>query len=188
MKGIQRNVEKGFSLVEVTIAMAIAAVALVTLIGLIPQGMDTMKEAGDEAIEARIHQQLLNELQMADFDSIGESYDRREFYYDAQGEEIGDSVGGSSARGSFEHIYTARLAVPGAGEGSMPGSVGGSSFTGFSFNQGDDINSDLRVVVIEIAAVGGRARDFDFDVAANRKMISTYQTYVVKTGRTFNTN
>ena len=153
MKVVQKKVDKGFSLVEVTIAMAIAAVALVTLIGLIPQGMDTMREAGDEAIEARIHQQLLNELQMAEFETLDESYDGREFYYDAQGEELGDSDVGASAKGSFEHIYTARLSVPTPLTGSLPASVGGSSFGGFSFNQGTDVNEDLRVAVIEIAAV-----------------------------------
>jgi uncharacterized protein (TIGR02598 family) len=57
----------GFSLIEVTIAMAIAAVAVLSLLGLVPQGMDTMREAGDEAIQGRIHQQILNELQMTPF-------------------------------------------------------------------------------------------------------------------------
>lgn len=164
--------------------MAIAAVALVTLIGLIPQGMDTMVEAGDKAIEARIHQQILNELQMADFDRL-DSYHKREFYYDAQGEEIGDSQQNSGVRGSFEHIYTARVSIPQPIGGSMPNSVGGASFDGFSFDQGNDKNDAIRVVVIEIAAVGGKAKDFDFDLTQNRKMISTYQTYVVKMGRSF---
>jgi len=61
---------KGFSLIEVTIAMAIASVALVTLMGLIPQGMNTMREAGDQAIMGRIHQQVMSELQMADYDAL----------------------------------------------------------------------------------------------------------------------
>jgi len=59
---------RGFSLIEVTIAMAIAAVALVTLLGLIPQGMETMREAGDQAIMGRIHQQILNEIQLTPFE------------------------------------------------------------------------------------------------------------------------
>src|SRR5690606_28035563 len=91
-----RSRERGFSLIEVTIAMAIAAVALVTLLGLIPQGMNTMREAGDQAIQGRIHQQLLNEIQMTPFEdkngtSLIDIYDKMEFFYDSQGEELSDS-------------------------------------------------------------------------------------------------
>ncbi len=62
----------GFSLIEVTIALAITAVALVSLMGMIPQGLSTMREAADQAIEARIHQQILGEIQLTPFsDSDG---------------------------------------------------------------------------------------------------------------------
>lgn len=167
--------------------MAIAAVALVTLIGMIPQGMDTMREAGDMAIEARIHQQILSEIQMADFDRL-DDYDGVEFYYDDQGEELGDSRGGggSDAKGSFEHIYSARATVPGQAGGSMPPSVGGGSFSGVSFDQNNETNERLRVVVIEVAAVGGRAADFDWNDSTNRPLIATYQAMVADMGRDYN--
>jgi len=179
------DLNKGFSLIEVTIAMAIASVALVTLIGMLPQGMDTMREAGDMAIEARIHQQILSEIQMADFDRL-DDYDQMEVYYDTQGEELGSTKGGnSSAKGSFDHIYSARVSVPSQSGGTTPQSVGASSFSGVSFDGNNGVNERLRVVIMEIAAVGGRGSDFDWDADANRSMISTYQTFVVDMGQDF---
>ena len=176
--------ERAFSLIEVTIAMAIAAVALVTLLGLIPQGMSTMREAGDEAIMGRIHQQIMNELQMADFDAL-DTYEGMEIFYDGQGEELGDNRGSKSgAKGSFEHIYSARIAIPKVSGGSMPDSVGGGKFDGFSFDGGKSKNSLLRPVVIEVAAVAGLADIFDWS-EKYRNIIHTYQTSVVKMGQAF---
>lgn len=181
--------EGGFSLIEVTIAMAIAAVALVTLLGMIPQGMDTMREAGDEAIEGRIHQQLLNELQMTPFeDNILNGYHGMEFYYDAQGEELSDSkqqgsVPEDKKKGSLAHIYSARVTLP--DQASAPASVGGANFQGYSFEGivGSDPNPFVRPVIVEVAAVAGLGDNFDWDSPDNRHMISTYQSIVVKMGR-----
>lgn len=182
---------RGFSLVEVTIAMAIAAVAMVTLLGLIPQGMETMREAGDAAIEARIHQQILNEIQMADFESV-DDFHKQLFFYDAQGEEIGSSmdVGSGSIENSFEHIFTARVFVPALINGEIPKSVGGASFGGYKLGErgpgsAPAENQFLRPVVIEIAPIGGR-ENFDWESADSFPLISTYQTKVVMMGRNLN--
>jgi uncharacterized protein (TIGR02598 family) len=176
---------RAFSLIEVTIAMAIAAVALSTLMALLPQGMNTMRDAGDEAIMARIHQQILNELQMADFDAL-DTYEGMEIYFDGQGEELGDNRGGGSAsgKGGFEHIYSARIAIPKVAGGRLPDSVGGGSFSGFSFDGGKTKTDLLRPVVIEVAAVSGLAANFDWS-EKYRSMIRTYQTTVVKMGQAF---
>lgn len=176
---------RAFSLIEVTIAMAIAAVALSTLMALLPQGMNTMREAGDEAIMARIHQQILNEIQMANFDSI-EEYTNREIFYDSQGEEIGDSRDSSTAKGSFEHTYSVRVSVPKAGGDEFPKSVGGGSFKGFSFDGGNTSNDAIRPIVVEVAAVSGLGASFDWNDEKYLPMIHTYQTAVVKMGQNYN--
>ncbi len=175
---------KAFSLVEVTIAMAIAAVAIVTLLGLIPQGMNTMREAGDEAIQGRIHQQILNTLQMVPFETAGgksplDDYNGKEFYYDAQGEEL---VLGVSEKGSFEHIYTARVSVP-LIDGGTPRSVGGAGYRGYSFE--GSANPFVRLVIVEVAPVAGLGAEFKFDDPDNFHLISTYQSVVAKMGQDY---
>lgn len=180
---------RGFSLVEVTIAMAIAAIGILSVIGLIPQGMETMREATDQAVEGRIHQQILSELQMADFDALDTVYNSAsgplQFYYDDQGEEIGDSGSGALRDGSV-HVYTARVTVPKSTGGSLPQSVGGASYAGFSFEgPGGPANAYARPVVVEVAAVGNKGTEFKFDEEDNRRMISTYQSTLVKLGQDF---
>ncbi|MEM6916326.1 MAG: Verru_Chthon cassette protein B [Verrucomicrobiota bacterium] len=174
----ERREQKGFSLVEVTLAMAIAAVALVTLMGMIPQGMNTMQQAGDTAIEARVHQQILNELQMAEYDDLDTEYDQVVIYFDAQGEEIGDSNAGYRIGSDFDHVYSARISIPEVGE-NTPESVGQDTYAGMSFDRTTS-NTEIRLVIIEVALVGGETQNFDWTAETNMNRISTYQTSVVK--------
>lgn len=149
----------GFSLVEVTLAMAIAAVALVTLLGMIPQGLATMNEASDLAIGGRIHQQLLNEIQMADFEVI-ERYDGMVVYYDSQGEEIEAQRGGVGATPPTGTVYSARIVI----QPPIPD------------------QQFIRPVTILIAATGERA-GFDWESEDTRNQRSSHQTMVVEMGK-----
>lgn len=141
-----------------------------------------MRDAGDEAITARIHQQILNELQIADFEAI-DSFDTVEIFYDAQGEEIGDSRTSSAAKGGFTHIYSARITILDSGGGKLPDSVGGGSFSGLTLDGKSQVAS-LKTILIEVAAVGGLGSQFDWSEKYSHA-ISTFQTNVVKMGRTF---
>ncbi|MGB0153524.1 MAG: Verru_Chthon cassette protein B [Verrucomicrobiales bacterium] len=192
---IKKRVSRAFSLVEVTIAMAIAALGIVSILGLLPQGMDTMVAAGDEAIQARIHQQLLNEIQMTPY-KVGstsspiDEFDGLELYYDDQGEEIGDGRVPGEIKGSREHIYSARVTLPpvddtGRGSGNVPDSVGGASFNGVTLSDDQEYNKYIRPVIIEVAVAGALGDKFDWDADEYRKMISTYQTYIVQMGHDF---
>lgn len=58
---------KGFSLVEVTLAVAIAALAVTTVLALIPHSLSTIRNAGITTLEARIVGQVVGELQLADW-------------------------------------------------------------------------------------------------------------------------
>ena len=175
--------------------MAIAALAIVSILGLLPQGMDTMVAAGDEAIQARIHQQLLNEIQMTPY-KVGstsspiDEFDGLELYYDDQGEEIGDGRVPGDIKGSREHIYSARVTLPpvddtGRGSGNVPDSVGGASFNGVTLSDDQEYNKYIRPVIIEVAVAGALGDKFDWDADEYRKMISTYQTYIVQMGHDF---
>lgn len=188
-----RTSERGFSLIEVTIAMAIAALGIITILGLIPRGMDTMREAGDQAIRGRIEQAILNELQMTPFeDATGSSpldgYDGMEFYYDAQGEELSDSKSQGSVpedrkKGSMAHVFSARVWIPKTSGGRAPEAVGGANFSGFKLGA-SDANPFIRPVLVEVAAVGGR-ENFDWDKETNFNLITTYQAFVSKLGQDY---
>ena len=60
----------GFTLVEVSIAVGILAVALVALLGLMPAGMTNFRKAMDTSITAQIAQRILLDMQQADFDQV----------------------------------------------------------------------------------------------------------------------
>ncbi|MDB4657672.1 Verru_Chthon cassette protein B [Verrucomicrobiales bacterium] len=178
---------EGFSLIEVTIALAITAVALVSLMGMIPQGLATMREAADQAIEARIHQQILGEIQLTPFadskggsDSPLDDFHKQERFYDSQGVELLDSQ-----KGDFEHIYTARIHIPQAIGGSFPESVGGASFDGITLPGAKNFNENLRMVVIEVTSLPYIGTGIEWDDPKLRRRIHTYQTTVVKMGQDF---
>lgn len=53
---------QGFSLPEVTLALGIAAFGITTLLGLLPQGLNNIRKAGDVAAASRISQHILGAL------------------------------------------------------------------------------------------------------------------------------
>ncbi len=60
----------GFSLVEVAVAIAIFAIALVALLGLLPQGMSNFRKAMDTTITAQIAQRIMHDLQQSQFNEV----------------------------------------------------------------------------------------------------------------------
>jgi uncharacterized protein (TIGR02598 family) len=66
----RRSGNLGFSLVEVTLAIGIIAFAIVPMLGLIPMGLSTSRQAVDNTIEAQIIQQLSNQAQQTDFSQL----------------------------------------------------------------------------------------------------------------------
>lgn len=58
---------KGFSLVEVALALAIAAFGILTVVSLMPASFNNVKSAGNAVTSSRIFQQMLGELQSMDW-------------------------------------------------------------------------------------------------------------------------
>ena len=164
--------ERGFSLVEVSVAMAIAAVALVTLLGLIPQALKTMRDAADQAIGGRIHQQILSELQMTPFrDQFGspnlatsplKPYHKQVRVFDQQGVELGYQIANRSfdtGRSSmnpdeidFAWSYTARIWLPAFDRNRAPPSREGGVVVGdVSDPAGNSLAPpELMTVIVEV--------------------------------------
>ncbi len=78
--------EAGFSLVEVSLSVAIIAFAFVALIGLLPAGLQVFKKTIDSTNEVRIFTDLTSMLQATDFNKVrDDSITKNLFYFDADG-------------------------------------------------------------------------------------------------------
>jgi uncharacterized protein (TIGR02598 family) len=180
----------GFSLVEVTLAIGITAVALVSLMGMIPKGMKTLQKATDEAVTGRIHQQIMGELQLTPWESTGgsgsalEGFDGEVRYYDDQGIEVTESDRNSNPQ---LHVYTARISLPKSGAG-LPESVGGGTHGGVNLpGEHQATSAWMRLVVVEVTSsqdpkfIGNPKQGFDSVLKPN--MIYSYRTIITKMGQ-----
>lgn len=183
----------GFSLVEVTIALGITAVALVSLMGMLPKGMETLRRAADQAIEGRIHQQVLGELQLTPWEPVGggtspiDSFHRSVRFYDDQGIELEESK-----KGETEHVYTARIHVPKKGD-SLPLSVGAGNHPGVMASSGGEGELVyLRLVIVEVTSIVDprflQNPVNAFDDSEFQKHIRTFRTFIAKMGQEFESN
>ena len=76
---------KGFSLIEVTLAIAIVAFAFIALIGLLPAGMSVFNQTMDSTNEMRITADLSSMIQASDYESLTAELSRNIYYYDVDG-------------------------------------------------------------------------------------------------------
>lgn len=101
----------GFSLAEVTIATGITALALTTLLGLIPEGLNNIREAGNVAAETRITSHIIGAVSQVQWqDTAGQDLlvklDQKRYYFDDQGVAIEDQQPG------IDLAYVAEVRVP----------------------------------------------------------------------------
>lgn len=100
----------GFSLIEVTLAMAICALAVITLLGLIPQGMELSRKTSQMTDTSYIIEQIMRDLEGSTWSSLtqnksssssgAESFVGSEMrYYDLQASSV--------AKDSSQIVYIA---------------------------------------------------------------------------------
>ena len=68
---------RGFSLVEVVIAVGVVSFAFVAILGLIPAGMSQFRQAMDTSASAQIAQRVIGDAQQTDFDVLTQTADPR---------------------------------------------------------------------------------------------------------------
>ena len=164
---IIKSLEKAFTLVETVLALGIVATVMVTLMALLPTGMDIMKEAGTNTVGARIANQLVSEIQLSDYEKI-QQWNGKEYYFDDMGTQLIKNDQESKNR----RIYTARIEVD-ENNPELPGKKE---------------NKYLRRVVVKVAGyMGGVEPDFtdpstDGDKTKKiKKDYRSYWTYIVDT-------
>lgn len=75
----------GFSLVEVTLAMGLVSFGLLTILGIMPVGMNTLRQAAEQTVESQIVQKIGGEAALTSFGQLGPNFSGKTFYYDDQG-------------------------------------------------------------------------------------------------------
>lgn len=74
----------GFSLVEVTLALGILAMAIVPVLGLMPVGMRAIKDAGDDAVHTQILQSIQSICRQVESDELPQVLSKKR-YFDNEG-------------------------------------------------------------------------------------------------------
>lgn len=146
-----------FSLVEVVLAVGIMAVGVVTILGLLPHGMEMSRKTANEQAETRIVDQLVGEAQSSDWDTMGGIASQSggiKRFFDDQGLVI------SGSAGSVDELlnYVARISVADFTEKD----------TGMLLpsRNGKTTNKNLRRVLVEVAATQDKNFNFDSPPAA----------------------
>lgn len=181
---------RGFTLIEITIAITIASLALVGLLGMVPQGLRTMKMATDLAIEARIHQQIISELTQTDWENRTNYHELIRFY-DDQGIPVTESQNRADPE-LYPIVYTARILVPNKGS-TLPqkfAKQGGQRPRFEPFDNSDLIKisgatnstefDGVQLVLVEISTSGNVRTSQDFDRAMNERSIHVYRSTLTR--------
>jgi uncharacterized protein (TIGR02598 family) len=98
----------GFSLIEVAISTGIVAFAMVGILGMVPVGLASFRQARENTVEPDIVQALTSELDTTTFANISSmAYPAQTYYYDAEGNSI-TPVGSAPPSNA---IYTAKISL-----------------------------------------------------------------------------
>ena len=97
---------RGFSLVESVVAIAIVSVSVLTLVGLLPGGIEDLRQSALKQAEARIIQTFVADYQMKSWGSAGANMQPqdKELYFDIRGTRI-------SQKDTLDHAITGRATV-----------------------------------------------------------------------------
>ncbi|HYF35521.1 MAG TPA: Verru_Chthon cassette protein B, partial [Prosthecobacter sp.] len=139
----------GFSLVEVVLAVGIMALGVVTILGLLPHGMEISRQTANELAESRIVDSIISDLQAmtwAQLHSTANNEDLQTRLYDDQGLQIDSNA--SNDEKATELSYVARVEIP------EPNVV-------LPTDGAETPNQNLRRVIIKVAAVP--QENFNFD-------------------------
>lgn len=148
-----RRARAGFSLVEVTLAVAVAALAIITLLGLLPQGLEMSRKTSLATINSSVLEQIAHDLENARWASLPPpESDRRKYYNDE---------GIPQTSNSKEITFVALIEFPTTT--TLPKS---------------DTQAYLRRVVIKVAATADPSFNF---TNTNRASYSTFNHLIAKT-------
>lgn len=77
----------GFSLVEVTLAVGIAALGIIAVLGLMPQGLEMSRKTGEMTAQRQITEQIVRNLDQKSWSELTAGGTNFTYYFDDQGLE-----------------------------------------------------------------------------------------------------
>lgn len=155
----------GFSLVEVVLAVGIMGLGVVTILGLLPHGLDMSRRTANEQAQTRIVDQIVGELQAADWATLGgilgAGASEQVYQFDDQGLRTTQAQ---------LTTYVARVMLTEQTESSNGALL--------PSNKGNTRNQNLRRVSIDVAAV--QNVNFDFDNPPPAAQLKRFTSLVAK--------
>ncbi len=127
-------------------ALGIISFGFLSIVGMLPLGMDTSRRAKDSTIEAQIRRLMVNQAQQTDFSRLAGLAERDALAFDAQGSLAGaertlyraafdvtmstDLPGSTSSRLATVTIYILNTSSPhGKSQGSLASNPGANKYT-----------------------------------------------------------
>jgi uncharacterized protein (TIGR02598 family) len=94
----------GFSLIEVVLALAVISVGLIAVVGLIPQGIQSARDAADNTLAATIVQDTINTIRQQAVQTTGGIWPPAfpSTYYDAQGT---NAIPVTDVQDAYFHVF-----------------------------------------------------------------------------------
>jgi len=81
---------QAFSLIEVTLAMGLLSFCLLTVMGLIPVGLTSLRRAVEQTVVSQIAQQLNGEILLTPYSQLATKYGGQEICFDEAGGQVAD--------------------------------------------------------------------------------------------------
>ena len=76
---------RGFSLIEVTIALGVFAFAMIPIIGLVSSGMKSLRGSMDDGVRGEIVRKVVGEAMRVPYTNLSTAFNNQLFYFDDEG-------------------------------------------------------------------------------------------------------
>lgn len=152
-----------FSLVEVTIAVAIAALGFLTLLGLLPQGMNMARNSAEMSVGSKIVQKISGDLQSMAWDRITWTGYGPPRYFTNEGREMTKAdTNAEDMAATLAYVASVQVPVKPMDVVLPAGTAGGNATTPETY---------LRRVKISVATT--QDTEFNFNTAPPARFTST---------------